>query len=628
LADSSPRSRTRNGRPVRPNQPETFRARARLAFQMIPKALGLVWEATPRFATTNGILTIVQGVLPAITLYFTKAIVDDAAAAFFRVTHQQIQTRAQTQYVLVLVALWFGVQLLASLLQTVSQLVTSLQSDLLSNYISVRLMEKANALDLSYFENAQFYDKLENARREAGYRPSQMVTQLFGLLRSTVTLISVIGVLASLSWWLVLLVVAVSIPSFIYQAKYSGQFFTLLTGRAPDQRRLNYLGHLLTTDSPVKELRIFGLHDTLLERYRQIFAKFYKENRDLTIRRTASQFALGALGTIVSGLTYMYVVLEVIAGHITIGGLTLYYQAFQQSQTQVSNILSGIGSTYENSLFLSNLFAFLAYAPELPVRADPLPVPTPIREGIVLDHVSFKYPGTEKWVLEDISFAIRPGETVALVGANGAGKTTLVKLLTRLYDPTEGSITIDGIDLRDFDPAALRSRVGVIFQDYVKYQLTAGENIGFGRIEAIADTGRIERSAVEAGADAVIAALPQGYETPLGRWFQDGQELSIGQWQKVALARAFMRDADLLILDEPTSSLDVRSEYEVFQAFGELTEGKMAVLISHRFSTVRMAGRIVVIEDGRVIENGTHDELILRGGRYTELFDMQAASYR
>ncbi len=622
MADSFPRARTRDGRPVRPNQPETFRARARLAFQMIPKALGLVWEATPRFATTNAILTVVQGVLPAITLYFSKAIVDGVIKAF------QVQTHAQTQYVLTLVALWFGVQLLASLLQTVSQLVTSLQSDLLSNYISVRLMEKANALDLSYFENAQFYDKLENARREAGYRPSQMVTQLFGLLRSTVTLVSVIGVLASLSWWLVLLVVAVSIPSFIYQAKYSGQFFTLLTGRAPDQRRLNYLSYLLTTDSPVKELRIFGLHGTLLERYRQIFAKFYKENRDLTVRRTASQFALGALGTVVSGLTYIYVVLEVIAGHITVGGLTLYYQAFQQSQSQVSNILSGIGSTYENSLFLSNLFAFLAYAPELPVRADPLPVPTPIREGIVLDHVSFKYPGTEKWVLEDISFAIRPGETVALVGANGAGKTTLVKLLTRLYDPTEGRITIDGIDLRDFDPAALRSRVGVIFQDYVKYQLTAGENIGFGRIEAIEDTGRIERSAVEAGADAVIAALPQGYETPLGRWFQDGQELSIGQWQKVALARAFMRDADLLILDEPTSSLDVRSEYEVFQAFGDLTEGKMAVLISHRFSTVRMAGRIVVIEDGRVIENGTHNELILHGGRYTELFDMQAASYR
>ena len=303
---------------------------------------------------TNAILTVAQGILPAITLYFSKAIVDGVIKAF------QMQTRSQAQYVLVLVALWFGVQLLASLLQTVSQLVTSLQSDLLSNYISVRLMEKASTLDLSYFENAQFYDKLENARREAGYRPSQMVTQLFGLLRSTVTLVSVIGVLASLSWWLVLLVVIVLVPSLIYQLKYSGKSFALLTNRAPEQRKLSYITWLLTTDAPVKELRIFGLHGTLLERYRQIFAKFYKENRDLTIRRTVSQFALGALGTVVSGLTYIYVVLEVIAGHITVGGLTLYYQAFQQSQQAMSTILSGIGSTYENSLLLSNLFAFLA----------------------------------------------------------------------------------------------------------------------------------------------------------------------------------------------------------------------------------------------------------------------------
>jgi len=601
---------------------ETARDRVRLTFQMIPKALSLVWRATPSFATANAALTVLQGTLPAVTIYLSKEIVDGVIIAF------NMQTHVATQHVLALVTFWFGVQMVSSLLLILGQLITGLQADLLSNYISVMLMKKANALDLSYFESAQFYDKLENARREASYRPGQMVNQLFGLLRSTVTFLSVIGVLASLSWWLVLLAVAVAVPSLILQTKYSGQFFSLLTGRAPEQRKLSYLGYLLMTDSPVKELRIFGLHDMLLERYQQIFNKFYMENRTLTIRRNVSAFGLTAISTVVSGITYIYVVLQVVGGRITVGGLTLYYQAFQQSLSQVSNILSGIGSTYENSLFLSNLFAFLAYAPELPVRADPLPVPTPIRDGIVLDHVSFKYPGTEKWVLEDISFAIRPGETVALVGANGAGKTTLVKLLTRLYDPIEGSITIDGIDLRDFDPAALRSRVGVIFQDYVKYQLTAGENIGFGRIEAMDEAGRIERSAAEAGADAVIAALPQGYATPLGRWFQDGQELSIGQWQKVALARAFMRDADLLILDEPTSSLDVRSEYEVFQAFGDLTEGKMAVLISHRFSTVRLAARIIVIEDGRVIENGTHDELILHGGRYTELFDMQAAAYR
>jgi ATP-binding cassette subfamily B protein len=617
----------RDGRPVRPNQPETWGARARLTFQMIPRAIGLVWRATPRFATANAVLTVVQGILPAITIYFSKAIVDGVIGAA-RQHSNGVPIGTAGHHVLVLVVLWFGVQLLASLLQTLGQLITSMQTDLLANSVSVMLIEKANALDLSHFENAQFYDKLENARREAGFRPGQMVNQLFGLLRSAVTLVSVIGVLASLSWWLVLLVVAVSIPSLIYQTKYSGQFFALLTGRAPAQRQLNYLGYLLTTDSPVKELRIFGLHRNLLERYRTIFARFYRENRSLTIKRSVSQFALGALATVVTGITYVYVVLRVIAGAITVGGLTLYYQAFQQSQSQVSNILSGIGSLYENSLFLSNLFSFLAFAPEMPVRPDPLPVPDPIREGIALEHVSFKYPGTERWVLRDVSFTIRPGETMALVGANGAGKTTLVKLLSRLYDPTEGRITVDGVDLKDLDPQAWRAHVGVIFQDYVKYQLTARENVGFGRIEALDDEGRIERAAIEAGAGEVIESLPQGYDTPLGRWFQDGQELSIGQWQKVALARAFMRDADLLILDEPTASLDVRSEYEVFRAFDELTEGKMAVLISHRFSTVRMANRIVVIEDGTVIEDGSHDELLLKGGRYAELFDLQAASYR
>ena len=594
----------------------------RLSLRMMPRALGLMWQAAPRYAIVGAVITLLQGILPVISIYVSKLIIDGVVIA------ARMHTHAQTRHVLLLVALWFSVQLCASLTQTFSMCIIGLESELLSNFINVSIIEKANALDLSYFENAEFYDKLENARREASYRPAQMVQQLFGFLRSTVTLVSVIGVLASLSWWLVLLVIAVSLPSFIYQAKYSGQFFALFTKRAPEQRRLSYLSWLLTTDSPVKELRIFGLHSTLLQRYRQSFAKFFKENSDLTIRRTASQSALGALATVVTGITYIYVVLEVIAGQITIGGLTLYYQAFQQSQQGVAALTMSASSFYENSLFLSNLFTFLAYAPELPIRPDPLPVPTPIRAGIVLDHVSFRYPGTEKWVLEDISFAIRTGETVALVGANGAGKTTLVKLLSRLYDPTEGSITIDGVDLRDCDPKEVRSRIGVIFQDYVKYQLSARENVGFGRIEALADEGRIERAAIEAGADAVIASLPQGYDTPLGRWFQDGQELSIGQWQKVALARAFMRDADLLILDEPTASLDVHSEYEVFRAFDELTQGKMAVLISHRFSTVRMASRIVVIEDGTVIEDGSHDELLLKGGRYAELFDLQAASYR
>jgi ATP-binding cassette, subfamily B, bacterial len=605
-----------------PNVPGTIRARAQLVLGMVPKALRLVWEATPGLATANVIVTVAQGALPALVIWFSKAIVDGV------VTAAQRQTRAETLHVLELVALWFGVQLLIGLLGTILQLISSLQNDLLGNHVTLRLMEKANTLDLAHFENAEFYDKLENARNQATFRPNQLLFQIFGLLRSGVTLLSVIGVMGVLSWWLVLLVVLISIPSLIYQAKYGGQLFAMQTRRAADQRRLHYLSFLLTTDTPVKELRIFGLHGTLLGRYQEIFTRFYKENRSLNIRRTTSQFALGALGTVLAGFTYAYVVIQTIAGRLTIGQLTLYYQAFQQSQTQVGNLLSGIANAYENSLFLINLFEFLSYEPQLKVPPNPVPVPSPIRQGILLEHVSFQYPGSDKWVLKDISFEIRPGEAVALVGANGAGKTTLVKLLARLYDPIDGRITIDGIDLRDFDPAELRKRVGVIFQDYVRYQFTVGENIGFGRVEAMHDSGRVMRAAAQSGADRVIASLPEGYATPLGRWFHDGQELSVGQWQKIALARAFMRDADLLILDEPTSSLDVQSEYEVFRAFAELAEGKMAVLISHRFSTVRMAHRIVVIEDGRNIESGSHDELLLRGGRYAELFEMQAASYR
>ena len=545
-----------------PNR-QGIRDRAGLVLRMIPKSLALVWEASPGYAAVNFALTVLQGILPVVAIWFTKSIIDGVVAA------AQTRSKESTSHVLWLVGFWFAVQLLTSLVSTVQQLTSTLQSDLLGNHVSVRLIEKATTLDLAYFENSRFYDKLENARNQASYRPNQLLFHVFGLLRSTVTLVSVIGVLGALSWWLVLLVIVISIPSLIYQAKYGRQFFVLQTGRAADQRRLHYLTYLLTTDSPVKELRIFGLHEMLLKRYREIFARFFRENRNLNIRRTTSQFVLGTIGTVMAGLTYAYVVLETIAGRLTLGQLTLYYQAFQQSQSQLGNLVSGIASSYESALFLNDLFEFFAFEPELKARERPAAVPAPIREGIALEHVSFKYPGTDAWVLQDVSFCIRPGESIALVGANGAGKTTLVKLLARLYDPTSGQINIDGVDLRGFDPAALRARVGVIFQDYVRYQLTVGENIGFGRVEAMHHRDRVAHAAARAGANKVIETLPDGYETPLGRWFHDGQELSTGQWQKIALARAFMRDADLLILDEPTASLDGRSEYEVFQAFAD-----------------------------------------------------------
>jgi len=596
--------------------------RGRIVLRTIPRTAKMVWEAAPGLTAVNTVVVLVGGIIPTLSVYLMKLVVDSVVRAI------QVNSQAETKHVLFIVVLWSGTQILSAVVGACSQFISGLQRDLVGNHVNVLQIEKASTLDLQYFEDHHFYDKLERAQREANSRPAQMIDQIFSLIKNAITLLSMLGLIASLSLWLVVLVVAASLPSLFVQARYSTQFFSLLSLRAPEQRRLSYLSWLLTTDIPAKEVRVFGLCDSLLGQYKALFARFFRENRDLALRRGAAQVGLVALATLVSGIMYLYVVLKVLAGRITIGGLTLYYQACQQSSQSMNVLLFGLSNMYENSLFLTNLFDFLDYQPRLSISPTPQAIPAPINRGIVLEHISFRYPGTDEWVLKDISFTIRANEAVALVGDNGAGKTTLVKLLTRLYDPTEGRILIDGIDLRDFDPAELRSRIAPVFQDYMHYQVTARENIGFGCIEELGNEERIRWSAERAGAAEVIRSLPLGFATPLGRWFQDGHELSIGQWQKMALARAFMRDADLLILDEPTASLDVRSEYEVFEAFHNLTKGKMAVLISHRFSTVRMADRIVVIEEGRVIEEGSHDELLLRSGRYAELFDLQAASYR
>ena len=497
------------------------------------------------------------------------------------------------------------------------------------NYsLNTRIIRKALALDLTHFENADFYDKLQNARREADYRALQIMNDGFYIVQNIITLISFGAILLTFNIWLTLLLFGATIPAFIAQSKYAQLNFRLLSWRAPEARKLNYLEYLLTVDSSVKEVKLFGLGEPLLGRYAELFWKFMREDQALAQKRSFASFGWGLLATLSYYFAYAWIIFETIGGAITLGAMTMYLSIFRSSQNVFQTLFFGLSDLYENALFMSNLFAFLDLKPQMPVTANPIALPRPIVHGLEFRHVSFKYPDREAYALRDVSLTIKPGEKIALVGANGAGKTTFVKLLTRLYDPSEGQVLIDGIDLREVDPNDLQKRIGVIFQDFVKYHLPARENVGFGQIDQLENEARIVDSATRAGADATIRGLPQGYDTMLGKWFERGNDLSGGEWQKVALARAFMREAEVLVLDEPTAALDAMNEYAIFQRFRELTDNKIALLISHRFSTVRMADRIVVLEDGHIIETGTHAELLVLGGEYAKPFTIQAEGYR
>jgi ATP-binding cassette subfamily B protein len=498
----------------------------------------------------------------------------------------------------------------------------------LANRIRAEIIRKALTLDLAFFEHPDYYDRLQNARREGSYKPVELINDTFQIVQNAITLVSFAVLMLRFSPWLVPILLATSIPAFIAEKRFSEQGFRLLTRRAPETRQINYLARLLTEDSAAKEIKLFNLGDKLLERYTTLFAKFFAEDKSLAVRRAAVGFSLGLIATMGFYGSYAWIVWRTVQGIISLGDMTLYLTIFRQGQSTFQSILAAVGNIYENNLFMANYFEFLDLEPQMRVTAPPKKLPVKIVVGIEFCGVGFRYPESEEWVLRDVDLTIRPGEKIALVGHNGAGKTTLIKLLSRLYDPTEGVILLDGIDLRDIDPLELRQKIGVIFQDFVRYHLPARENIGFGQIEAADEMEKIIESARKSGAHSIIENLPEGYETMLGRWFHGGHELSLGQWQRIALARAFMRDAEILVLDEPTASLDAQTEYEIFRHFQELTEGKMAILISHRFSTVRMADRIVVIENGRIAEIGSHQDLLRREGIYARLFSMQAEGYR
>jgi ATP-binding cassette subfamily B protein len=595
----------------------------RRSFAHTPRAMQLVWQTNPWATIGLGFLTLGGALLPASQAWVGKLIVDGVVASI-----QGGGDPEQIKTVFVYLILELSLFLLNTVLNHARRLIQQLIQLQLANRIRGEIIRKALTLDLAFFEHPDFYDRLQNARRESGYKPVDLINDTFLIVQNTITLISFAVLLLRFSPWLVVILLATSVPAFIAETRFSEQGFRLLTRRAPETRQVNYLARLLTEDGSAKEIKLFNLGEILLARYTTLFEKFFQEDKSLALRRAVAGLSLGLIATLGFYGSYAWIVWHTVEGKISLGDMTLYLSIFRQGQSTFQAILSAVGTIYENNLFMAHLFDFFGLKPQMGVAARHQGLPAPLKRGVEFRGVGFRYPERGDWALRDIDFSVSPGEKIALVGPNGAGKTTLIKLLSRLYDPTEGTILIDGIDIRELEPLDLRQRIGVIFQDFVRYHLPASENIGFGQIEALDRMDQIIESARKSGAHPIIENLPDGYRTMLGRWFHGGHELSVGQWQKIALARAFMRDAEILVLDEPTASLDAETEYEIFRHFQELTEGKMAILISHRFSTVRMADRIVVIQEGRIAEIGTHQELLRQEGIYAHLFSMQAEGYR
>ncbi|MBD1924802.1 ABC transporter ATP-binding protein [Trichocoleus sp. FACHB-90] len=590
-------------------------------FRYSDRALSLVWTTSRILTIIFAILTIVAGLLPAAVAYVGKLIVDAVVLAS--------QTGLQSERLQALG--YVGLEAIAVILLAGSQrgltVCQSLLRVLLGQKVNVLILQKALTLELRYFEDSEFYDKLMRARMEASSRPLSLVSRTFSLIQNALSLVTYGGLLLNFSAWAVVILAAAALPAFIAESRFSGEAFRLFRWRSPETRAQHYLETLIAREDYAKEVKLYQLGDLLLQRYRDIFHRLYDEDRNLTLRRGFWGYLLGLLSTCAFYLAYAWIVLEAIASRISLGDMTMYLMVFRQGQSTFSAALGSIGGMYEDNLYLSNLYEFLEE--EIPKSWGTATEGLIPGDGVRFQNVYFTYPGSSQPALNGISLHLKPGEKLAIVGENGSGKTTLIKLLTRLYTPDSGRILLDGLDLQEWDSEVLRDRIGVIFQDFVRYQFKVGENVGVGDVDHIEDEKRWKIASEKGMAEPFIEKMAQGYQTQLGKWFRGGVELSGGQWQKIALSRAFMRTAaDILVLDEPTAAMDAEAEVKIFERFQKLTQHQMVLLISHRFSTVRMADTIVVLEGGVVLEEGTHQELLQLQGRYATLFKLQAAGYQ